>query len=352
MRDRGLVLALALLVVGCEPTPNASSLPLPSSPPAADASASAVVDPTAVATATRPPTAVPTAAPTPTAVPAASSAVAPTPESTPPADLSTTFSKTGLGVKVTVKLDRNPMPAGEPTWLTTTVKNVTDHDISWFHDGCDTTTWVSGELTGAAWRPGVAVTDPKSFKGRLLARELAAPLRIAFAPERFVGVGRISCADLGTEETIKPGRWIAQRARWDGLVDLRLGSPLSGPVKLTFFSEYFWSKGHEPENIPAQRIEFGGAAWIVDGRDPGWLDPPEVVDAALADPAFARWVESKPLGNGVNEILWFDAKRGLWQVGTLEYEPMRLHYLLIDPLDGSVVETVERAWVPDTDGFP
>ena len=54
----------------------------------------------------------------------------------------------------------------------------------------------------------------------------------------------------------------------------------------------------------------------------------------------------------MSEILWFDLKRHLWLVGTLEYGPDRLHYVLVDSATGAIVDTVERHWDPDVDGYP
>ena len=40
------------------------------------------------------------------------------------------------GVRVTIVLDANPLRAGQPTWVTTTVQNVGPDGLIWFHDGC------------------------------------------------------------------------------------------------------------------------------------------------------------------------------------------------------------------------
>ncbi|HSL33543.1 MAG TPA: hypothetical protein VK871_07825 [Candidatus Limnocylindrales bacterium] len=41
------------------------------------------------------------------------------------------------GVRLTIELERNPLPAGEPTWLTTTVANTGPDELRWITDACD-----------------------------------------------------------------------------------------------------------------------------------------------------------------------------------------------------------------------
>jgi hypothetical protein len=91
---------------------------------------------------------------------------------------------------------------------------------------------------------------------------------------------------------------------------------------------------------------------MVDGKDPAWLDPPEVVDVALDNDDFVAWISEKNLGNGVEEFARFDLKSGLWHIGVIEYGLERIHYVRIDPATGTLLDTVERRWDPDVDGYP
>jgi hypothetical protein len=214
-----------------------------------------------------------------------SATVAPATPATPPAGLETRFRTERDGIRVTVQLDRNPLPAGEPTWATVAVTNIGQGILSWTHDGCAIPVAVRGHLPGASWRPGQAQTGPSAeFKERVI-EQMADGIAISFVPEEMVGVGRIGCADTAITDTILAGRSITQRAQWDGMAYLRLGLPPSGPLTIRGWAGYYFRGRHEPPNVLEEGvIELDGDAWIVGGKDPSWLDPPEVIDVALGRP--------------------------------------------------------------------
>lgn len=275
----------------------------------------------------------------------------------PLADLTTVATVEENGIRVTITLERNPMPAGEETWLTTQVLNTGEDDLVWFHDGCAITVGVEGAMQEARWRPGLGQEGVAGdFKRMTMSRQSleAGIVRIRFVPQNFIRKGRYGCADLGISETILPGEAIGQRARWDGQADLRLGPAPSGRVELHAVAGYFWrERDGEPEDIPEEgSIRLRHQAWIADGRDRTLLDPPEVIDAALADPAFVEWLAKKDLGSGHDPVLWLDAEADLWEVGLLEYDVRRFHVALVHPRTGEVVKTIERPWDPDVDGYP
>lgn len=252
---------------------------------------------------------------------------------------------------MTIDLERNPLPAGEATWATVSVRNRGRDAVTWFHDGCAIPVWVGGEVIGARWRQGIEQTGQAGhFKERLVDHEIGRVVRIDFRPEHFVGQqGKIGCADVGIADTIAPGDSITQRARWDGMADHALGLPPSGAVDLTGWADFFF-RDPQPADIMAQRIELEGRAWIVDGKDPSWLDPPEVIDAALTDAAFVEWLQDKRLGYGMEEFIRFDQEAHLWNVGVVIYGRDILHYVRVDPASGAVVDTVERPFVWQVDG--
>jgi hypothetical protein len=79
----------------------------------------------------------------------------PTPDPTlPTGNLETTASVERDGVRVRIELDRNPMPAGEPTWVATTVTNIGDDDLIWLHGGCAISVGVNGRMNGRRWSFG------------------------------------------------------------------------------------------------------------------------------------------------------------------------------------------------------
>ena len=123
---------------------------------------------------------------------------------------------------------------------------------------------------------------PAPFKNDLI-RDMRDKIYMSFTPEGWIGKGRIGCADVGMSDTIHAGKSIRKRAQWDGMAHLRLGLPPSGPVTLHVFAGYYARGRNPPSPIKDGAVAFEGDARIVDGKDPSWLDPPEIIDAALRD---------------------------------------------------------------------
>lgn len=297
----------------------------------------------------------PAASPTlPSAGPGSVAIPSPTPRSSRPPDAARSASVERDGIQVTMTLDANPLTAGEPTWVSTEVRNLGRDDVIWFHDGCAIAVDVRGEMTGVQWRPGQAQSGVAADFKRLALEQQTLDqgvVHIAFTPEAYIGAGRYGCMDVGITQRIAPGEAIHQRARWDGMVQLRLGAPPSGAVDLVGRARYYWRDGEgTPASVTDQAIEVHLDGQIVDGRDRSLLDPPEVIDAALADPAFLRWVTATHIGEGNTPVLWFDPETSEWQVGLLDYDARRFHLVSVDPLSGSVVGTADRAWDPAVDG--
>ncbi|MFN8622836.1 MAG: hypothetical protein U0869_19030 [Chloroflexota bacterium] len=251
-----------------------------------------------------------------------------------------------------VELDRNPMPAGETTWLRTTVTNVGQGDLIWFHDGCSIPVGVSGTMPGTRWREGLPFTasdylDPKT---RLLFAGGKGEVGIGFYPKGYPTNTEISCADIGISDRLAPGEQLPMRHRWDGTARLRMGLPPSGPVTLDVWAGYFWRPGRQPKDIADAVIRFTMPAWIVDGRDPTLLDPGEIVDAAFADPAFVTWYRTADAGN--IEAFWYDDELGAWEIGAVDYDTKTLHLAQVDPRTGAVLGYLDRRWDPKRDGYP
>ena len=306
-----------------------------------------------------------TIAPASAAVPSPSPTTAPTPSPTPaPTAPAGPLARTAVveqdGVRVKIELERNPMPAGEVTRVTTTVRNLGNRTLHWFSDGCATPVHVGGEMP-VEWRPGQAQEGTaKLFKDRVLdlayrSTPLPGPL-IRFVPEDLVGQG-YGCGDVGIYHEIAPGRAIHDVRAWGGQADLRWGPPPTGPVTITGTFDWYWRgrPRNEPEYPDIPRIEVTLEAWVSGGADAAWLSPPEVVDAALADAAFVAYLETQDLGNGREEILWYRPELAAWEVGVLiwyEFPEPRLHLVVVDPHTGQILDTVDRAWDEDRDGFP
>lgn len=271
---------------------------------------------------------------------------------TVPPDLALTASHEQDGVRVDVVLDRNPLPAGEPTWATLTVTNVGAGDVSWLHDGCEIPASLHG-LTSATWRPGPLSTglSPK-YEFRAAARRAywldGESIVLDFEPEAFVGRGSFGCADIGITEQLGSGRSLTQRARWGGFAGRTLGLPPGGAATLVVWAGYYWrtADGEPVDGQASVPIRFEFSSWVTGGKDPALLDPTEIVDAAITDAEFGAWLGRSYKASGQEPLLWFDDEEQVWHVELLSYfEPEYwIHGVTVDPWSGEVVGVVDHAW--------
>lgn len=277
-----------------------------------------------------------------------------------PADLPLGARWESDGVLVSLLLDRNPMPAGEPTWIHVEVKNTGSDDLIWFHDGCAMPVRVWGQMD-ARWREGLPMSgDAGRFKRYALGLSIDRPgppsLFLSFTKEEHIGLGGVGCADVGLSDTLEPEQTIERRLQWNGLVHPRLDPAPAGPIQLVGTFAHYWRAARgEPANLADQTIEVTLDAWIEPGKPPTQLDPPEVVDIALMDPAFAARFATKDFANGVEEWVRYLPTLDRWQVGALEWNTSmgpRLNYLVIHPVTGEVEDRVDRPWIQETDGWP
>jgi hypothetical protein len=307
-------------------------------------------------------TAIPQATPEPTKRPAATSTPRATPEETPapvpatqPPELPLSATVRQDGVRVTVTLARNPLPAGRTTSAEMVVTNTGDDDLIWFHDGCAILAHVRGTMTTQRWRFGAIQDDPKKsmFKRYIVGTQTrdGGEVRIRFVPRRYFKDVSIACPDIGIGDAIKPGDSIHEKAIWDGTAVGRWGLPPAGPVSLVATFTY-WRANAPPDEGPDDRIDVHMEGWISSDRDERLLHPGEVVDAALASVDFSAWLDTVDIANGNEPVLWFDRERGLWEVGNLDYTTEKFHFALVDPMTGAVVDTIERDWDYEADGQP
>ena len=335
------VLIAAMAVVGaCQSATVPSGEPSTRSPSPSSTSAAAV-------------------AASPVPVPSSTTSPTPEPEPTTPAGLERSVAKTRDGIRVTARLQRNPLPAGERSWVKTTVENLGATDVTWFHDGCAAPVWVEGQAA-QPWRYGMTHTGKaQQFKDLVLGvlghQEEPLPPIVSFQPKRYLGRGSYGCADMGIGETIKPGEAIRETRWWTGFDERTMAIPPSGPVLLRMEAAFYW-RGAEPvENITDHRIRLKLDAWVAHGVSSTRPTPPEIIDMALADPAFAAFLETQDLTNGREVIAWYDANRDLWEVGVMpwyETEPPRIHGVLVDAATGTVTGPLDRAWIQDVDPAP
>jgi hypothetical protein len=295
VRARIGLTVILLALFGC----SVERLPAPESPPV-NASASASTRPSPIAS--------PAATPGPPVEPSGQ-----------PVTVDPTVHAASLtveGVRVLIEADRNPMSAGEPTWVTTTVINRGPGVLRWMTDGCQIHVGVRGQMSGVRWSAGGpqhgAAQTFKSWANQTVV-ELSGPIMFGLVPEPFVGRGDIGCADLGVPHELGAGNRVVMRHSWDGFTGT-FGLPPSGPAELVATFDYWWRDG-QPEGrgpVVAARLP----VLIAGGREPGALAPGQVLDVALSVPQFRAVLEAHPsLQEWDMPIrVEFDPDNASWQV--------------------------------------
>ncbi len=208
-------------------------------------------------------TASPNASPSPTPAspelptPAPSKPISPGP--TPPPDLARVVVKEHDGFRVEVELQRNPMRAGEPSWVNVKVTNEGRTAATWFHDGCADPVYVRA-VSQVAWPMGKKPSDPtEMFRTYALGGSIAAAPdpygRLAFVPKEQLRPGEAACADLGVSDTIKPGESVRATHWWSGFTGLNRAIPPAGPATITAFAGYYW-RGKKPSACARRNREW------------------------------------------------------------------------------------------------
>jgi hypothetical protein len=316
------------------------ALPVSSSPPPLVDSPSARPLP-----ATRPP---PVATPEPPTAP-------PTPEATIPANLAMTAVAEQDGVKITIELERNPMPAGQPTWITTTITNTGRDRVVYVP--CGEIVYVSASGVGPPWRSGRNLPNPAMiWKTYLLDHQgLKSDDRyVLFFVDAQDGASS-GCGDVARVTSLAPGRTVHERQRWDGFAFRHLAPPPTARIDLRGTFEF--DRGDPFAEHPAEdrhTIEVHLETWIA-GLPDAFLDPAEAADIALTDPRLTALLASRDLRNGNEGVVRFDPVAGAYQIGMLESGSLpvsRAHLVLVDARTGEIVGFVDRTWDYAIDGYP
>ena len=284
--------------------------------------------------------------------------IEPTRTPTPPADaLGTVASVERDGVRVTVELARNPLPAGEQTAATTTVTNVGNDDLIWFHGGCAIAVSVYGTMADRQWRAVDHRHEGRAGEFQAILMEdlaLTDPsIPISIVPPGNLGKGPIICTLEGISERVAPGASIVQQLVFGGVAGSRFAPPPSGRVHFTAsFGNYWRATTGEPEDITDQQIEFPFDAWI-DSSEPDRLEPAEAIDRALLEPRLLSLLDARELRNANTPTIRFDQPTNTWQVGLVDFtQPPVAHLVLVDALTGELAGWVEREWDFTTEGNP
>ena len=275
------------------------------------------------------------------------------PEPTIPADLSRIAVVEQDGVRIKIELERNPMPAGEVTWVTKTIENVGEDPIQYFP--CGEAMSVIGQLRDRPWRSGAELPNLEAVWKKYLLDQLTVQdgrRQVLFLPAGLTGSSS-GCGDIAFVEILAPGKALRERSRWDGLTFRRLAPPPTSTIDLVGSFAYAHAARVDVE-APRLEIDVHLEAWI-DGRPDAYLEPGEVADVALRDPRLTATLAARDLHNGNEGVLIFDPVSAKYQVGMLESGNLpvaRAHLLTIDAVTGEIEGWVERDWDYAVDDFP
>jgi len=271
-----------------------------------------------------------------------------TPKLTPPAALPLVAVVERDQVRLTIALDRNPMASGEEAWITTRLENLASTDLVWIRNNCTFTTWITAD-SSSVWRPGVPQPGNAGlFKAKALedSGPGASRARLVFVPEDYLHAGstHFGCPEQRQVTEVAAGEAIEQRARWDGILDAGFGHPVAGPYEILGMTQGTFSRSATGEPAIAAPTEVRLSAWVIDGRDPALLQPPEVIDAALGSESFLEYLTDARLTPSYYGRVRYDASSDHWLVGLINATTLRGLAATIDPIDGAVLEVADGRW--------
>lgn len=255
------------------------------------------------------------------------------------------------GVRITITLDRDPVPAGEPTWVTTELTNIGADDLIYAGDGCGPRIHVGGSMPDIGWRPGLEwpgkAGDYKEWG--IDRRDLTdGVIHIGFVPAGFVEqgleAGEYGCADLMNVKRLAPGATAKNRERWSGLTMRTYAPPPTGLVTIQGTFHFYWREAEgerDPPRAFERRITVDLDAWVIGVEEPPIVHPAEAIDIALADPEFSAWLLRRPFRNGADFVVKYDSRARTWHVGLLSYYPReRTRAAVIDAVTGELIALV------------
>jgi hypothetical protein len=229
----------------------------------------------------------------------------------PPAPSSVFLTTTGSNGAVRVTLTMEGPPRNDrPSWVSVVIENTADRGVRWAGGGCGDPGGTFIDATGL-FDPGRSDWPGRLGSFKRLAVGLQ-PMNVGYVPESRFGHDNLACtADLRIE-TLPVGQVLRYRAGWDGRMNDNPTPP--GPATVTAMFPFIGLAGL----VPADRYETTPVSATVrttiEGAQVGsGLAPAVAIDDALADPAFAAFVQAAPEATWINpDIALID---GVWHIG-------------------------------------
>lgn len=226
------------------------------------------------------------------------------------------------GVRVSLALE-GPPRSGARSWADALVENLGPKAVRWAGGGCDDPVTIGIDLRAAFARG----RDWPGLLGRFKALALGGggfenPALGGYEEQSRIqepGQMPLLCtADLRINE-LPAGASLTMRAGWDGTIGGVAPAP-AGPAAITASFPFIGISGVVPPDLTDRRPIVARIDTAVEAGQAAPPMPPAVaVDAALADPQFAAWVEAGPEATWINpHLLYAD---GVWAVGLFRFGP-------------------------------
>ncbi len=216
------------------------------------------------------------------------------------------------GVRVTLTLD-GPPRSGELSWATIRIENQGAAGVRWAGGGCGDPGSIFIDVR-QAFDPG---REWPGLFGRFKTVALGMggfgdPTNVGYEDASRIGRNVACPASLSIEEQA-PRAELSMRAGWDGSIQGAAAPP--GPATVTGWFPFIGIAGlAAPNETDTKPITVAIETSVTgDGRAGAVLSPALVIDAALADPQFAAWVQAAPEATWINPEL--TVIEGVWHVG-------------------------------------
>lgn len=198
------------------------------------------------------------------------------------------------GVRVTLSLERSPLPSAQRTRALVVIDNLSGNVRNWAGGGCGFPATVTIR-TASDVHPDPGVEWPGAAgQFKRLASPGSDPSNDGpFIDERFADdPASLICPANLTINHLAPGQRLEMRAVWDGEI-----ATVAAPAGPAVVDAEFPYLGEVPEGVDPFDVAKPIIVTIdteVVGAGIALLSANQIIDAALADERFAAWVESTP----------------------------------------------------------
>src|SRR4051794_35465434 len=222
-------------------------------------------------------------------------------------------------IRVTLTLE-GPPRNDATSWASMRVENTGDRAVRWAGGGCGDPGAVYIDM------PGAFETGRSDWPGRLGAFKALAlgsddprspgTTNVGYIAESRFGIPDVACPASLRIESLPAGEDLDLRAAWDGRI-LDGVAPVGPATVLAIFSFVGVDGTVNPDSYESIPISAKVATNVVGRSSARPASPGFAIDAALADPQFAAFVEAAPETTWINPDL--NRIDGIWKVGLFRF---------------------------------